>query len=225
MDYLKKLDPDMDLNEYFESEEFSLLEIGLLDLPSGKLTVADPLCNLEFGDIGPFTKRLDKGAHRVTLSVFAEEGYNVCYLAAKLSVTNAKPVRYQLAMKSGEYAENLGKDEIFGFPAQSGLACFCDADVQKAYGKFCANWKQKHPNENMYDTVFAPLFAKNAAENPQFQQQAGDWLDFDLPNGDGNVMMFNSGFGDGVYPCYYGYDARDRVACVVVQFISPAELI
>lgn len=224
MNYLKKLDPDMDLNDYFDSGDFSTLEIGFLQVSSGRLIAADPLCNLEFGDIVPFIKKVPDGRYPVTLSVFAEEGYAVRYLAAKLSVTHAEPVRFQLAMKPGEYAESLGQQEIFGFPVGSGLACLCDADTQEAYADFCACWKEQNPEGNIYDGYFAECFADNAVRNPMYQQQEGDWLNWRLPDGSGNILFFNSGFGDGVYPSYWGYDERGKICCLVLQFISPAEL-
>lgn len=224
MNYLKKLDPDMDLNEYFDSGDFSTLEIGSLSVLEGKLIAADPLCNLEFGDIAPFVKKVPAGTYPVTLSVFAEEGYAVRYLAAKLSITNAQPERFQLAMKPGEFAESLGPQEVFGFPVGSGLACFCDAEVQEAYADFCEDWKRSHPNGNIYDDYFSDFFAGNAVQNPMYQQEEGDWLNWKLPGNNGNIIMFNSGFGDGVYPAYWGYDERGKICCLVLQFVSPAEL-
>lgn len=224
MNYLKKLDPDMDLNEYFESEDFATLELGKLSVPSGRLIAADPLCNLEFGDVAPFLLRAPKGRHPVTLSVFAEEGYAVRYLAAKLAFNQARPVRFQLAMKPGEFAESLGPQEIFGFPVGAGLACFCDEEIQKSYASFCAGWKKSHRDGNLYGDYFAEHFVKSAEQSPQYQQEEGDWLNWTLPDGSGNVIMFNSGFGDGVYPAYWGYDERHQICCLILQFISPAEL-
>ncbi len=223
MNYSKRLDPDMDLNEYFESEEFGVLELGRLSLSSGKLIVADPLCNLEFGDIAPFSKRVPKGAFPVTVSVFAEEGYDIKYLAAKVSFNQATAVRFQLAMKPGEWLEQLQAGEIFGFPVGSGLASFCDGDTQKKYQRLCEKWKKEHPTKNMYSDFFAEKFMKNATDHPLFQHEEGDWLNFQLDDKH-NVMMFNAGFGDGVYPCYFGYDERGELCQLVIQFISPAEL-
>ena len=33
-----------------------------------------------------------------------------------------------------------------------------------------------------------------------------------------NVIAFDSGGGDGIYPTYFGYDAEDDIVCVVTDF-------
>jgi hypothetical protein len=32
--------------------------------------------------------------------------------------------------------------------------------------------------------------------------------------------MFQSGFGDGVYPVYFGYDKNNNICQVVIEFID-----
>lgn len=43
------------------------------------------------------------------------------------------------------------------------------------------------------------------------------WATVTAPNG-GNLIAFDSGWGDGGYPSYFGYDAHDHLVCLVTDF-------
>ena len=43
------------------------------------------------------------------------------------------------------------------------------------------------------------------------------WIDFRLTDLC-NIFVFPSGHGDGVYPCYFGYDANGTVICLATDF-------
>ncbi|GEM_PF-2788441 len=46
-----------------------------------------------------------------------------------------------------------------------------------------------------------------------------EWADFQLEDETGlNVVYFTSGFGDGLYPSYWGYDGAGDLACLVTDF-------
>ena len=50
--------------------------------------------------------------------------------------------------------------------------------------------------------------------------QTGDWLNWTVPDTDCNLPIFSSGWGDGYYPVYFGYDAKGEVCAVYVRFID-----
>ena len=58
---------------------------------------------------------------------------------------------------------------------------------------------------------------------PKYQREYGDWLNWNIPNTDRNVPIFASGWGDGAYPSYFGYDAEGNVCGVYIHFIDVAE--
>lgn len=221
--YQKKLDPDMDLNLYFTDPEYDTLTLGKVSLPSGKIIAADPLYSLPYGGTAPFVTKVKKGNYPCTLSIKNTPQYGIRYLAAKLSLNQHEAVRFQLALKAEEDPKKLGEDEIYGFPVETGLACFCDVEVQKQFQKFCNQFQKKHPKGNLYDDCFAAVFAESYQKAPEFQRNGGDWVDWTLPGTDHHIIMFNSGFGDGVYPAYWGYDKDGYPCCLIMQFISPAE--
>ena len=72
---------------------------------------------------------------------------------------------------------------------------------------------------NIYDDFFAEIFEKNAVENPLYQREEGDWINFRIPNTDLNIPMIQTGFGDGVYPVYFGYDKNKNLCDIVIEYI------
>ena len=66
---------------------------------------------------------------------------------------------------------------------------------------------------------FAEVFAKNAEENPNYQREGGDWINFKIPNSELSIPMIQSGFGDGRYPVYFGYDKNGKLCDLVVEYI------
>lgn len=41
-----------------------------------------------------------------------------------------------------------------------------------------------------------------------------------IPGTDYHLPIFASGWGDGAYPCYFGYDADGKVCGVYIHFID-----
>ena len=63
------------------------------------------------------------------------------------------------------------------------------------------------------------VFANNAEENPNYQREGGDWINFKIPNSELSIPMIQSGFGDGRYPVYFGYDENGELCDLVVEYI------
>lgn len=74
-----------------------------------------------------------------------------------------------------------------------------------------------------YNDLFCDLLEENAKAHPQYQGDCGDWLNWTVPDTDCNLPIFASGWGDGSYPVYFGYDEKDEVCGVYLQFIDIAE--
>ncbi|WP_367998169.1 DUF4241 domain-containing protein [Fusobacterium ulcerans] len=57
-----------------------------------------------------------------------------------------------------------------------------------------------------------------------YQRDGGDFLNWTIPGTDKNVVIFASGWGDGVYLCYWGYDKNGKICSLTISFIEPSEL-
>jgi len=220
--YQKKLDPEMDLNEYFEGGDYSVVPLGKLWMPTGKLVASDPLFHLEFMNVPPYGKKMPRGQYPVELAVMTaeDEPYD---MAAKITFRKERAVRWQLALHPGEHISELAADEIYGLPVESGLACFCDEKTAQLFAEFCKKWRKDHPGKNLYDDYFAFFFTRSAKKCPGAQRKEGSWINWRLPDIKENIIMFDSGFGGGIYPAYWGYDESGKIVSLILQLISPAE--
>ena len=187
---------------------FRPVKIGSLKLPTGRLVASDPFV---FFREKPFGKRVAEGAYEVIVSVakieYSHEGVDwrmerVAFAMVKFAET--VPVRWELALREGDEAEDRGK--LFGYGVDSGTGCFMDLETQTIL------------NDLLQDEEYG-FFDFLSRQMEKNYVPAWDWIDYDfegLPNN--NLIAFTSGMGDGRYASYFGLDAHDHPACLVTDF-------
>ena len=196
-----------------------VLDIGAVHFPTGTIFACDPLVELE--DAPPFIQTIPAGTYPVKICVVPSEQYGDRYACVKVEVSQEKPVRYELAMTGKEdLDEELGEDDCFGFGVDAGMGCVADIQTQAAFKSYWARRLTEDPDIDPYNDLFCDLLEENAKAQPQYQSSYGDWLNWTVPDTDCNLPIFASGWGDGYYPVYFGYDARGAVCAVYVQFID-----
>jgi hypothetical protein len=114
----------------------------------------------------------------------------------------------------------LGEDEYFGFGVDAGMGCVADIQTQAAFKTYWAKRLEEDPDIDPYNDLFCDLLEENAKAHPKYQGDCGDWLNWTVPDTDCNLPIFASGWGDGYYPVYFGYDAKGEVCAVYVRFID-----
>ena len=72
----------------------------------------------------------------------------------------------------------------------------------------------------LYYDFMEALFKASYENGPKYQREGGDRLDLVIPDTELHIPICNSGFGDGRYPTYWGFDADGEVCEIVVQFID-----
>ena len=209
-----------DLETYFTSNEIlgqkmETIEIGNVSLPSGKIVVRDPLVYLS-SDEKPYFIQAPKGNFPVTIAVVKSEDWGDRYAVVKVEFTKEKPVVYREALIGIEDLEDVTADDFFGFSVDAGLGCITDADVLPSVDQFVAETEV----DNVYDDYFAEIFAQSYKDHPDNQRDAGDWINWTVPNTKYQIPMFASGFGDGSYPVYFAYDAHGEICGLYIQFID-----
>lgn len=216
-----------DFNAYFSQpklagRELFVLDIGPCDLPTGRILVRDPLCYLQRREELPYFQHVPAGRYSAELCVVkpAEEGECARYAAARLRFSDAPAIRFDEALIGGEKLRDMKDGEYFGFNVDAGLACICDEAAHQAFCDFTQRWYKSHPDGNLYDDYFAALFKENAQRSPAYQRSGGDWLNWQIPRTDYHIPLFQSGFGDGAYPVYWGYDREGVICQLVIQFID-----
>ncbi|MUV03466.1 DUF4241 domain-containing protein [Flavobacterium rakeshii] len=207
------LDDDMDMHELVE------IHVGDLNLPTGKIIAADPFFTY---DQRPFKRTVlpDKYPVYVYVTEIDEEHFRIAY--AKIKFRSKDASKWVLAITDDitkEEMDELTDDEFFGFPVDSGLACFLDEETNAALNAKMDALQEKDPEANYYDEVLADEFKAYSSKN-KFSRELGDWNDHRPDReSDNNVIMFASGWGDGYYPAYWGLDENGETIELVIDFL------
>ncbi|MCW3090149.1 MAG: hypothetical protein JWP81_1218 [Ferruginibacter sp.] len=208
----------VDYNRYFENSSIEnmsleLLSLGSLNLGTGKIIACDPL--VYFNDEPPFTRTVEPGIYPVIACIAKTENSGDRYAVVKLEFSKERPAKWEMAVVAQQDVTELTDDDFFGFGVDAGLGSFCDEETQKLYSRFHDEFYEKNPDANIYTDFFAAEFKKNAVE----ADDIGNWVNFYLPNNPNfNIIMFHSGYGDGLYPCYWGMNGEGKICSLIVDF-------
>lgn len=201
-----------------QGKEIFILDMGEIEFPTGDILVRDPLVWLN-RDEKAYLTSVPRGKYRIETLVVKLEEDHYRYALSRVRFTENVPKIYCEALKGDENLDDVDGDSIFGFNVDAGLATIVDIETRNAYCDFKDKWYRENPNKNIYDDFFAEVFAKNAEENPVYQREGGDWINFKIPNSELSIPMIQSGFGDGRYPVYFGYDENGKLCDLVLEYI------
>lgn len=220
--------PPVNYSECFKMKEIHgkklfVLDMGEVKFPTGEIIVRDPLVCLGRYE-KPYWQTVPTGTFRLKTLVVKLEEDHYRYAATRVQFTEEDAVAYYEALIGNENLDSVEEDSYFGFSVDAGLATIVDVETKNAYCDFEEKWNEEiaDPDKNIYDHFFSDIFEKSAKENPLYQRDGGDWINFKIPNTDLSIPMIQSGFGDGSYPVYFGYDKDNRLCEVVIEFISLA---
>lgn len=174
--------------------------IGDVALPSGKLVACDPIV---FPEAEPFELPLPQGNFPVILSI-AMLGSDQRVAFATTRFRNTNPVAWDLMTTEDQDTSSLKPDEIFGYPVDAGTGCFMDVKTSRTLQKVI------QANPDFYETIIA--------EFDKTYVPTWSWTNLKLGSGEQNLMAFTSGFGDGFYASYAGFDDEGEVSVVVTDF-------
>ena len=213
----EKLMCNTDLESYFSKKQIGeinidILEIGNVHFPTGVVFACDPFIEME--DALPYIQKVPAGIYPVKICVIPNQEYGNRYACVKVEICNRKPIRYELGMTGTENLEQVGEDGgFFGFCVDAGMGCIADIQTQEAYTNYLEECED-------IDSLLCDILAKSYKENPQYQTKYGNWANWTIPKTDCNILIFSSGWGDGVYPCYFGYDEKGDVCGLYILFID-----
>ena len=217
----------IDLDAYFTNKVIGNMAVDTLDtgtvhFPTGTVFACDPLIELE--EARPYLQSVPAGSYPVQICVVPSETYGDRYACVKVAVSGRKPIRYELGVTGDEdLDEDLEEGDFFGFCVDAGMGCIADIQTQKAFQAYWANRLTEEEDIDPYNDLFCDLLEENYQRDPRYQRKGGDWLNWTVPGTDCNLPIFASGWGDGVYPTYFGYDAEGKVCGVYILFIDIEE--
>ncbi|MDR2172519.1 MAG: DUF4241 domain-containing protein [Planctomycetaceae bacterium] len=219
-----KLKPRSKLDEYFIrnkvcGKNIHILNMGNVNFPTGNIMVLDPLVYLTRHE-NPYFVSVPTGIFPLVAAVVEVEQEHFRYAAVKVNFNGAKVDYFVEALRGNENIDNFEEGNFFGFNVDAGLGTIVDVKTRDAYCDFIEKWEKENSDGNPYDDIFAKEFEKNYKINPKYQRKDGDWINYTIPGTDLSVPMFQSGFGDGVYPVYFGYDKNNNICQAVIEFID-----
>ncbi|MEU9256249.1 DUF4241 domain-containing protein [Streptomyces sp. NPDC048270] len=192
----------------------SVVKGGTLWLPSGRLVACDPMARLGLAPGSPpFHDQVSPGRYRlesalVTWSTADEPAQAAPHqdlAAVRLVITRAPTVSWEPALSGAQRVGDLGPDEIYGYGVDAGVGAFHDA----AAGPHFAD------REATRELLRAPFLADGYRSPGPYVVTA--------PGGH-QAAVFQSGWGDGVYPTWTGRDADGGVTCFLTDFfVVPTE--
>ena len=218
-----KLQAPRNLEDYFTlkkiaGEKLDVLNIGTCSIPSGKLVAGDSLVTLLDENLIPYIQETPIGEFPVDICVLTNYDR---YAAIRIKFNDNKAVYFENGMKGNEDLEGEIKEgDFYGFGVDAGMASITDIEVQKAYHKFEKKFSELNEDGDLYNDYFWDLLEENAKKFPKYQAEYGDWLNWNIPDTKYTMPICASGWGDGYYPVYFGYDENNNICQVVVHFID-----
>lgn len=186
-------------------------QLGELILTSGKLLAWDFL-------IGPderysFKKSLEPGRYPVVVSVadFLPTG-ETRIACATLRISNEQAVNWEVALINDPSTE---QDEgIDAYGVDSGTGSFMDVDAAQAFCDLVWGPSGDDKFEEYCDRVIREMEGHSFGEHG-----SANWADIRLGDAtEANIITFSSGWGDGGYASFWGYDAAGELACLATDF-------
>ncbi len=207
-----------DLNDS-NSDKLKEIAVGTIHLPTGKIIASDPFFT---HDSKPFSRTVKPGSYLVNIYLSEEgpEHYRVAF--AKIKLQQETATHWILAVTDDMKIDdllNLKDGEYFGFPVDAGLGCFVDEKVNEAFLQKMDAFYKQHPDGNYYDDILADEF-NESCKGHEFSRGLGDWNNHIVYQAsEQNVIMFASGWGDGYYPVYWGYNDKDEAVELTIDFM------
>lgn len=195
---------------FVESPLLESFEVGKLYLSSGKLVACDPLIT---NDMQPFTTEFPKGDFSVLLH---KERESNCVAYAEVIFSTAEIAQWEMAVTAGQDVKDLGEEEIFGYPVESGMGCLMDVDTQNSLNELEKRLYHSKGADFMgiYEEFFHDYFfdEKGAIDQYAFLKPADEHP--------GTIFAFETGYGEGFYASYIAYDKDHSPVKIITEFIE-----
>lgn len=198
----------------------SVVDLGMLNLPSGRLEASDPFVNLGEG----FVVNIAPGQYpvRVTLADVSEERDGSHIREAYLSVIVAEGMVARVEHAIAEGMEHIPDATSYGVPVDAGTVAFADnAAVQR-----CMPGTDNEEFEDWYDDIFdngtdSSWFS--LMDSPAHLREGCANITMPLATNGENVVLSHSGWGDGIYSVLKTFDADGNLLGVHIDLLLTGE--
>lgn len=170
--------------------------IGELKVPTGKIFVADPFTTAFDDPGGPLARVAPRGAFPVEAAIarFENGDLRIACARVRFGADDARASRWEAALFEGQAPPPSG--EVSGYGVDAGMGCFFDQDARGVVD----------------DSVTESWLA--ATEKNSISTWT--WHTADINKA--NIVMFSSGWGDGFYSSYWGFNENNEIIELVTDF-------
>lgn len=181
--------------------KFYTVSIGDVNLETGKIIACDALATYEQA---PFTTQFPTGQFPVQLAIAKVNGNENELVGFSRIVFSEEPVtRWEFALKKGQKPISIFGDSIYYYPVDGGVGKFIDE------GSFDRLTKLEENKQSQISDKLIAVLDKHTRRSWQFANTTEN---------DVNIVAFSSGFGDGRYATYIGYDKTGNPCRLLTDF-------
>ena len=191
------LGPDCKLTFDGQPADAHVYRLPDLCLPTGEIVAADGFIM----ERQPFTRRVRPGRYPVMIAI-AGCATDERIAFAQIRFSERPVARWEMALVAGQDVSTLQSGYFFGYPVDSGTGCFADPQAVELINE--AN----DPDMNFFNQV--------SAEMDKVYKHTRSWVHIETLKG--SAALFSSGFGDGIYPSYFGLDETLEPVALLTDF-------
>ena len=170
--------------------------IGNIKIVSGRIIACDPLHIDEYGI--PFTQVFPTGEFPVQLSIAQYDEETVAF--ARIKFSDEPVANWEFALLKGQAKIPVGGEEMHGYGVDGGVGIFIDEAAAKALDQ----------------TTVADFEGEVFKEMDKHYHNTWRYIMHNF--GNHNLAAFTSGFGDGRYATYIGFDANGKPCRLLTDF-------
>ncbi len=194
-----------------------VISCGSLFVPSGRLAVCDPFAFMRSGNNPHILTPTGRFLVTVTVADISQnlDRTHIREAYASIHFANGQEThrrKLPLAAEGEDRPETEGEDFI-GFPVDAGTACFVDDSVLATCMPPESTWLENLFENERPDCWFARM------DDPNEIRAGIANIRLPLAPHDENLILFHSGWGDGVYPVIGSYDESDRLLAAHIDFL------
>lgn len=185
----------------FGRMQIEKIKAGKLKLSTGRIIATDPI--LMYDDES-YSEHVKPGTYDVYIYVGKTENRKKQTVASELRFNDNDIVKWEMALLKGESAKGFAHDEFMGYEVENGLGCFMDDSVMELLDIM---------SEEQLDEYEKSV--RNAVKSNECS--CADML-IDKKT-EKNIIIFASGWNEGTFPTYYGFDQDNNLARLVTDFM------
>jgi hypothetical protein len=174
------------------------VDIGSIKIESGEIIAGDPII---IQDAKPFVQKFPIGEFPVQLSI-AKFNDDERVAFSRILFSDSPVVKWEFALHEGQEQKPIDSGAFYGYGVDAGTGMFIDKKARDAF-------QLRYKPGDVYTEVFINEMNKHYRHTWQYVLYEFDTY---------NLASFSTGYGDGSYGTYVGYDSKGNICRLLTDF-------